>query len=158
MFCLTFRFPLQSFTFQTLLQKKKKRRCWEMCTLLRSQSGRSCLIDDFKIGVSCSLYARLFYFTVVSTNVNRFSICNTTMIDMSTSPAYCFYTTLGTINFWPLATERSLLPVRRFGTVCHTTLLTECHWRHSAGNWKLFCCLYHFMTTFFFLVVLEIFT
>jgi len=43
-----------------------------------------------------------------------------------------------------LATEHSLLPVRRSGTVCRTTLLTVCHWRHSAGNWKLFCFLYHF--------------
>jgi len=24
------------------------------------------------------------------------------------------------------------------------TLLTVCHWRHSAGNWKLFCFLYHY--------------
>jgi len=43
-----------------------------------------------------------------------------------------------------LATERLLLPVRRSGTVYHTTLLTVCHWRHSARNWKLSCFLYHF--------------
>jgi len=43
-----------------------------------------------------------------------------------------------------LVTERSLLPVRRSGTVCHTTLLTVCHWHHSAGSWELFCFLYHF--------------
>jgi len=41
-------------------------------------------------------------------------------------------------------TERSLLPVRRSGTVCHTTLLTVYHWRHSARNWKLLCFLHHF--------------
>jgi len=55
-----------------------------------------------------------------------------------------------------LATERSLLPVRRSGgTVCHTTLLTVCHRHNSAGNWKLFCFLYHFHDYIFFLVVLE---
>jgi len=43
-----------------------------------------------------------------------------------------------------LGTERSLLPVRRSGTACHMTLPTVCHWRHSAGYWKLFCFLYHF--------------
>jgi len=42
-----------------------------------------------------------------------------------------------------LATECSLLPVWRSGTVCHT-LLTVFHWHHSAVNWKLFCLLYHF--------------
>jgi len=55
-----------------------------------------------------------------------------------------------------LATERSLLPVWRSGTVCHTTLLTVCHWRHSAGSWTLFCFLYHFHD--YILVVLEFFT
>jgi len=43
-----------------------------------------------------------------------------------------------------LVIEHFLLLVRCSGTVCHTTLLTVCHWRHSAGNWKLFCFLYHF--------------
>jgi len=52
-----------------------------------------------------------------------------------------------------LATERSLLPVRRSGTVCHTTLLTVCHWLHSAGNWTHFCFLYHFHD-----YILEVFT
>jgi len=40
-----------------------------------------------------------------------------------------------------LATERSLLPVRRSGTVCRTTSLTVHHWPRSAD---LFCLLYHF--------------
>jgi len=48
-----------------------------------------------------------------------------------------------------LATKRSLLLVRRSGTVCHTTLLTVCHWHNSAGKWKLFCFLYHFHDCFF---------
>jgi len=46
------RFLLQSFTFQTLLQKKKKRCWWEMCIQHQNQSGHSCPIGDFRIGVS----------------------------------------------------------------------------------------------------------
>jgi len=40
--------------------------------------------------------------------------------------------------------HRTVLPIQRSGTVCHTTLLTVCHWHHSAKNWNLFCFLYHF--------------
>jgi len=43
-----------------------------------------------------------------------------------------------------LVTERSLLTVRRSGTVCHTTLLTVCHWHHSFLFFYIIS-----MTTFF---------
>jgi len=43
------------------------------------------------------------------------------------------------------------LSVWRTGTVCRMTLLTVCHWHHSAGNWKLFCFLYHFRDYIFLL-------
>jgi len=63
--------------------------------------------------------------------------------DVCSSHLRCSSTCLALIVIL-LATEHSLLPVRCSGTVCHMTLLTVCRWHHSAGNWKLFCFLYHF--------------
>jgi len=58
-------------------------------------------------------------------------------------PRLCCSSTCRALIVGLLATERSLLPVRRSGTVCHTTSLTACHWRHSPRNWKLFCFLHY---------------
>jgi len=56
-----------------------------------------------------------------------------------------------------LATERSLLPVRRSGTVCRPTLL--CVTDIILPETENFFVFYIIsMTTFFFLVVLEVFT